>query len=55
MKITSDRCRQRAAEFDRKAERATEDEGRKFYYELAEEWRDLAEHLEEFEARQNAK
>jgi hypothetical protein len=45
MKTTSDQCRERAADFDRKAERATDDESRKFYYELAKEWRDLAGHL----------
>lgn len=52
MTVRSDQCRERAAEFERKAERASDDEARKLYYELAEQWQELANHLEDVERGQ---
>jgi hypothetical protein len=50
--ISSDQCRERAADFERKAERASDEEARKLYYELADIWLELADHLGALERRQ---
>jgi hypothetical protein len=46
MNLRTEECRRRAAECARKALSAHDDEVRRIFSELAEQWRMLAEHAE---------